>query len=59
MALLFYMFSYLCVQAVEGVVLLPGTSDYSQMGVKSDGLHFVTAGSKGELLWFNLKRSII
>ncbi|KAK9978161.1 hypothetical protein ABG768_019927 [Culter alburnus] len=36
-------------EAVEGVVLLPGTSDYSQMGVKSDGLHFVTAGSKGVL----------
>lgn len=36
------------VQAVEGVVLLPGMSDYSQMGVKGEGLHFVTAGSKGK-----------
>ncbi|KAK7174258.1 hypothetical protein R3I93_001456 [Phoxinus phoxinus] len=36
-------------EAVEGVVLLPGTSDYSQMGVKSEELHFVTAGSKGVL----------
>uniref|UniRef100_A0A8C1WDL6 Transducin beta like 3 n=1 Tax=Cyprinus carpio TaxID=7962 RepID=A0A8C1WDL6_CYPCA len=36
-------------EAVEGVVLLPGTSDYSQMGVKGEGLHFVTAGSKGVL----------
>lgn len=37
------------VQAVEGVVLLPGTSDFSQMGVKNEELHFVTAGSKGKL----------
>uniref|UniRef100_A0A8C1ZLA9 Transducin (beta)-like 3 n=1 Tax=Cyprinus carpio TaxID=7962 RepID=A0A8C1ZLA9_CYPCA len=36
-------------EAVEGVVLLPGKSDYSQMGVKGEGLHFVTAGSKGVL----------
>uniref|UniRef100_A0A673K9H1 Transducin (beta)-like 3 n=1 Tax=Sinocyclocheilus rhinocerous TaxID=307959 RepID=A0A673K9H1_9TELE len=36
-------------EAVEGVVLLPGTSDFSQMGVKGEGLHFVTAGSKGVL----------
>ncbi len=36
------------VQAVEGVVLLPGKSDFSQMGVKGEGLHFVTAGSKGK-----------
>ncbi|XP_077067777.1 transducin beta-like protein 3 [Siphateles boraxobius] len=36
-------------EAVEGVVLLPGTSDYSQMGVKDEELHFVTAGSKGVL----------
>uniref|UniRef100_A0A671SXC4 Transducin (beta)-like 3 n=1 Tax=Sinocyclocheilus anshuiensis TaxID=1608454 RepID=A0A671SXC4_9TELE len=35
-------------EAVEGVVLLPGTSDFSQMGVKGEGLHFVTAGSKGK-----------
>ncbi|XP_067279298.1 transducin beta-like protein 3 [Pseudorasbora parva] len=36
-------------EAVEGVVVLPETSDYSQMGVKNEGLHFVTAGSKGVL----------
>ncbi|KAK2915927.1 hypothetical protein QQF64_024326 [Cirrhinus molitorella] len=36
-------------EAVEGVVLLPGTGDFSQMGVKGDGLYFVTAGSKGVL----------
>uniref|UniRef100_A0A672PR51 U3 small nucleolar RNA-associated protein 13 C-terminal domain-containing protein n=1 Tax=Sinocyclocheilus grahami TaxID=75366 RepID=A0A672PR51_SINGR len=36
-------------EAVEGVVVLPGKSDYSQMGVKGEGLHFVTAGSKGVL----------
>lgn len=36
------------VQAVEGVVLLSGKSDYSQMGVKGEGLHLVTAGSKGK-----------
>ncbi|RXN19837.1 transducin beta 3 [Labeo rohita] len=36
-------------EAVEGVVVLPGKSDYSEMGVKGDGLHFVTAGSKGVL----------
>lgn len=41
--------SFVDVQAVEGVVLLPGASDYSQMGVKSEELHFVTAGSKGKL----------
>lgn len=36
-------------EAVEGVVLLSGSSDYSEMGVKSDALHLVTAGSKGVL----------
>uniref|UniRef100_A0AAY4BF42 U3 small nucleolar RNA-associated protein 13 C-terminal domain-containing protein n=1 Tax=Denticeps clupeoides TaxID=299321 RepID=A0AAY4BF42_9TELE len=36
-------------EAVEGVVLLPEGEDYSQIGVKNSGLHFVTAGSKGVL----------
>uniref|UniRef100_A0A671N1F7 U3 small nucleolar RNA-associated protein 13 C-terminal domain-containing protein n=1 Tax=Sinocyclocheilus anshuiensis TaxID=1608454 RepID=A0A671N1F7_9TELE len=36
-------------EAVEGGVVLSGKSDYSQMGVKGEGLHFVTAGSKGVL----------
>lgn len=36
-------------EAVEGVVLLSGSADYSEMGVKSDALHLVTAGSKGVL----------
>uniref|UniRef100_A0A8C4ERU6 Transducin beta like 3 n=1 Tax=Dicentrarchus labrax TaxID=13489 RepID=A0A8C4ERU6_DICLA len=36
-------------EAVEGVVLLPENEDLSQIGVKSKGLHFITAGSKGIL----------
>ncbi|KAA0705315.1 Transducin beta-like protein 3 [Triplophysa tibetana] len=36
-------------EAVEGVVILPEKSHYSQMGVKSNDLYFVTAGSKGVL----------
>lgn len=34
-------------EAVEGVVILSEKSNYSEMGVKSKDLHFVTAGSKG------------
>ncbi|KAM6905329.1 transducin beta-like protein 3 [Xenentodon cancila] len=36
-------------EAVEGVVVIPETTDLSQIGVKSKDLHFVTAGSKGVL----------
>ncbi|XP_029014911.1 transducin beta-like protein 3 [Betta splendens] len=36
-------------EAVEGVVLLPENKDFSQIGVKSKELHFITAGSKGIL----------
>ncbi|XP_072549538.1 transducin beta-like protein 3 [Salminus brasiliensis] len=36
-------------EAVEGVVILPENEDYSQLGVKSKELHFVTAGTKGVL----------
>ncbi|XP_026866596.2 transducin beta-like protein 3 [Electrophorus electricus] len=36
-------------EAVEGVIVLPENKDYSQLGVKSPELHFVTAGSKGVL----------
>ncbi|XP_023279049.1 transducin beta-like protein 3 [Seriola lalandi dorsalis] len=36
-------------EAVEGVVLLPENKDFSQIGVKSKDLHFITAGSKGVL----------
>lgn len=36
-------------EAVEGVVLLPENQDFSQIGVKSSDLHFITAGSKGVL----------
>ncbi|XP_070779484.1 transducin beta-like protein 3 [Enoplosus armatus] len=36
-------------EAVEGVVLLPENEDFSQIGVTSKDLHFVTAGSKGVL----------
>uniref|UniRef100_A0A4W6DU19 Transducin beta like 3 n=1 Tax=Lates calcarifer TaxID=8187 RepID=A0A4W6DU19_LATCA len=36
-------------EAVEGVVLLPENQDFSQIGVKSKDLHFITAGSKGVL----------
>lgn len=35
-------------QSVEAAVLLPEKGDFSQLGVKKQGLHFVTAGSKGE-----------
>uniref|UniRef100_A0A3B1IEJ5 Transducin beta like 3 n=2 Tax=Astyanax mexicanus TaxID=7994 RepID=A0A3B1IEJ5_ASTMX len=36
-------------EAVEGVVILPENEDFSELGVKSKDLHFVTAGSKGVL----------
>ncbi|KAJ4931957.1 hypothetical protein JOQ06_010393 [Pogonophryne albipinna] len=36
-------------EAVEGVVMLPVDEDLSQIGVKSKDMHFITAGSKGEL----------
>lgn len=36
-------------EAVEGVVLLPGNKDFSEIGVNSKDLHFITAGSKGVL----------
>ncbi|KFP83408.1 Transducin beta-like 3, partial [Acanthisitta chloris] len=36
-------------ETVEAAVLLPETGDFSQLGVKKPGLHFVTAGSKGIL----------
>ncbi|XP_069380930.1 transducin beta-like protein 3 [Paralichthys olivaceus] len=36
-------------EAVEGVVLLPENKDFSQIGVESKDLHFITAGSKGVL----------
>ncbi|KAM7372061.1 hypothetical protein PAMP_009256 [Pampus punctatissimus] len=36
-------------EAVEGVVMLPQKQDFSQIGVKSKDLHFITAGSKGVL----------
>ncbi|KAJ3601529.1 hypothetical protein NHX12_032497 [Muraenolepis orangiensis] len=36
-------------EAVEGVALLPGDQDLSQIGVQNDSLHFITAGSKGVL----------
>lgn len=42
------MISFVCVQAVEGVVVLNEKSHYSQMGVKNNDLYFVTAGSKGK-----------
>lgn len=38
---------FLSMQAVEGVMLLPGKKDFSQIGVTNKDLHFVTAGSKG------------
>ncbi|KAI1883949.1 hypothetical protein AGOR_G00221340 [Albula goreensis] len=36
-------------EAVEAVVILPAGGDFSQIGVKTKGLHFITAGSKGVL----------
>ncbi|XP_061329291.1 transducin beta-like protein 3 [Pezoporus flaviventris] len=36
-------------ESVEAAVLLPEKGDFSQLGVKKQGLHFVTAGSKGIL----------
>ncbi|XP_068002591.1 transducin beta-like protein 3 [Melanerpes formicivorus] len=36
-------------ESVEAAVLLPKEGDFSQLGVKKQGLHFVTAGSKGVL----------
>ena len=34
-------------QAVESVVLLPEDEDFSEIGVKTKEIHFITAGSKG------------
>lgn len=36
-------------ESVEAAVLLPEQGDFSQLGVKKQGLHFLTAGSKGVL----------
>ncbi|XP_054246864.1 transducin beta-like protein 3 [Indicator indicator] len=36
-------------ESVEAAILLPKEGDFSQLGVKKQGLHFVTAGSKGVL----------
>ncbi|XP_034047308.1 transducin beta-like protein 3 [Thalassophryne amazonica] len=36
-------------ETVEGVVLLPEDKDFLEMGVKTNELHFITAGSKGVL----------
>ncbi|XP_006637433.2 transducin beta-like protein 3 [Lepisosteus oculatus] len=36
-------------EAVEAVVLLPQGADVSRIGVKNEGLHFITAGSRGVL----------
>uniref|UniRef100_A0A8V5G7Y5 Uncharacterized protein n=1 Tax=Melopsittacus undulatus TaxID=13146 RepID=A0A8V5G7Y5_MELUD len=36
-------------ESVEAAVLLPEKGDFSQLGVKKQGLHFITAGSKGIL----------
>nr|XP_020491885.1 transducin beta-like protein 3 [Labrus bergylta] len=36
-------------EAVEGVMLLPENEDFSEIGVKNNDLHFITAGSKGVL----------
>ncbi|XP_047427824.1 transducin beta-like protein 3 [Mugil cephalus] len=39
-------------EAVEGVTLLPEETDLSEIGVKTKGLYFITAGSKGIMrLW--------
>ncbi|KAM8798534.1 transducin beta-like protein 3 [Eudromia elegans] len=39
-------------ESVEAAVLLPENRDFSQLGVKNQGLHFLTAGSKGVLkIW--------
>ncbi|PKU34177.1 transducin betahypothetical protein [Limosa lapponica baueri] len=36
-------------ESVEAAILLPEKGDFSQLGVKKQGLHIVTAGSKGIL----------
>uniref|UniRef100_A0A673XI20 Transducin beta like 3 n=1 Tax=Salmo trutta TaxID=8032 RepID=A0A673XI20_SALTR len=36
-------------EAVESVVLLPEDEDFSEIGVKTKEIHFITAGSKGVL----------
>lgn len=36
-------------------MLLPEEGDFSQLGVKKKGLHFVTAGSKGGCHFWSLK----
>ncbi|XP_066497692.1 transducin beta-like protein 3 [Hoplias malabaricus] len=36
-------------ESLEGVIVLPGNEDYSELGVKSEELHFITAGTKGVL----------
>ncbi|XP_025951007.2 transducin beta-like protein 3 isoform X1 [Dromaius novaehollandiae] len=39
-------------ESVEAAVLLPEKGEFSQLGVKNQGLHFLTAGSKGILkIW--------
>ncbi|XP_006024069.1 transducin beta-like protein 3 [Alligator sinensis] len=39
-------------ESVEAAVLLPEDGDFSQLGMQKQGLHFVTAGSKGALrIW--------
>ncbi|KAM9780107.1 transducin beta-like protein 3 [Neosynchiropus ocellatus] len=40
-------------ETVEGVVMLPAKKNLSQIGVKSENLHFITAGSKGVLRVWN------
>ncbi|KAL2299100.1 hypothetical protein Nmel_014716 [Mimus melanotis] len=42
-------------ETVEAAVLLPEEGDFSQLGVKKQGLHFVTAGSKGECHFWSLQ----
>uniref|UniRef100_A0A8C3M008 Transducin beta like 3 n=1 Tax=Chrysolophus pictus TaxID=9089 RepID=A0A8C3M008_CHRPC len=39
-------------ESVEAAILLPEQGDFSRLGVKKQGLHFLTAGSKGVLkIW--------
>ena len=35
-------------QTVEAMILLSDDSDFSKIGVVTDGPHFITAGSKGQ-----------
>ncbi|KAL8174882.1 UNVERIFIED_CONTAM: Transducin beta-like protein 3 [Gekko kuhli] len=41
-------------ESVESVVMLPEGVDFSLLGVKKSGLHFLTAGSKGILQIWNV-----